>query len=215
MEYLLPDLFDISLFCLDLNEYCDICKHFNIPLKFNNYYNQKYPDYDWKQPETFDDEFIDAYRNNNLELVMFLHEIYPDIDLEYAYRYIIQQGYLQLLRYFYEKTELILNYCPHPLQLATHNNQLNICKYLIENKIDDDIRNALFAAVNCKNLDIVKYLCENYLCEHPEFKNYLRYYTIDDALAIAKYIPHPNDEIINYLKSKQKGMFSKLISYFI
>src|SRR5688572_19260883 len=162
MDYLLPDLFDISLFCLDLNEYCDVCKHFNIPLKFDNYYNQKYPDYDWKQTVTFDDEFIDAYRNNNLELVMFLHVIHPDIDLEQAYEYIIEHGYLQLLQYFYEKTRLLLCYCPNPLQFAVYNNQLNICKYLLEKKIDNDIQSALFMAVSCENLDIV-----NYLCEHP------------------------------------------------
>lgn len=206
MDYLLPDLFDISLFCLDLNEYCNVCKHLNIPLKFDNYYKSKYLDYDWKQSETFDDEFIDSYISNNLELVMYLHEIQPDIDLEQAYVYIIRNGYLQLLQYFYEKTGLLLSYCPNPLQLAIYNNQLNICKYLLEKKIYDNIRHVLLFAISCGYLDIVKYLCENYKFENND---------IDYAQEAAKFTMHPNNEIINYLKSKQTGMFSKLISYLI
>lgn len=101
MDYLLPDLFDISLFYLDLDEYECICKYFNIPIKINLFYSNRI--------RSAMVDYISACISGNLKIVKLLCKyerllenfcindwmvILPIRNEQYhIYNYLIEAGY--------------------------------------------------------------------------------------------------------------------------
>jgi ankyrin repeat protein len=93
-------------------------------------------------------------------------------------------GYLEIVKFFYEKNSKKTLFTPHIVNLAAGEGRLEILIFLIETCKIKITRKTISCAARNNHLDVIKYLVER-INNDPKMKQKIRYY-IDKAIPVAE-----------------------------
>jgi hypothetical protein len=166
------------------------------------------------------DALCDAAKYGHVTIVIYLIEEQKvniqSNDISEPIKLSIGNGHLNILEYFM-KLDIHINYSDL-LILAIENNRLNIIEFLLGQHIDISVivmDYALFMAMKCGHIDIVKCLLEHGANIHVENDYILRSSAENGCLDDVKYFIGQGADVnaIQYLASSTKEIHSDIVEY--